>query len=131
MREKLRSKGFGEADLETALERLVSEGWLNDLRYAERFAEAALASVRYFGPRLRLEMRRRGIPPDMVREVLGRVLEEHDEAGDVRTLLERRFGGFSFSCASDREKRRIMGFLQRRGFSMSAIMSAMRAAGQH
>jgi regulatory protein len=130
LREKLRGRGFDETDIEAALDRMISEGWVNDLRFAERFAESALASGRYYGPRLRQEMRRRGLPPELVSEVLGRVLEEHDQIGEVRTIIERRFSGFSFSSASDREKRRAVGFLQRRGFSLSAIMSALRATDQ-
>ena len=129
LREKLRSRGIEEADLDTALGRLVSEGWVNDLRFAERFAEAALDSGRYYGPRLRMEMRRRGLPSEMVNTVLGHALEERDEAGEVRSLLERRFGGFSFSCASDKEKRRTVGFLQRRGYSLSTILHVLRTQG--
>ena len=53
LREKLRGRDLDEADVEAALERLVSEGWLDDRRFAERFAESALASGRYYGPRLR------------------------------------------------------------------------------
>ena len=127
MQEKLRGREFDEADIEAALGRLVTEGWVDDRRFAERFAESAIASSRYYGPRLRQEMRRRGLPPELVSEVLGRVLEEHDEAEEVHAIVERRFSGFSFSTASDREKRRTVGFLQRRGFSLSAIFRALRA----
>jgi len=130
LREKLRGRDLEEADVEAALERLLSEGWLDDRRFAQRFAESALASGRYYGPRLRQEMRRRGLQPELVSEVLGQVLGEHDEIGEVNAIVGRRFSGFSFSTASDREKRRTVGFLQRRGFSLSAIMSALRAAGQ-
>jgi regulatory protein len=49
----------------------------------------------------------------------------------VRTIVERRFSGFSFSTSSDREKRRTVGFLQRRGFSLSAIFRALRATEQY
>lgn len=127
LREKFSGRDFDETDAETALQRLKSEGWLDDRRYAERFAESALASGRYYGPRLRQEMRRRGLQQDLVSEVLGRVLGEYDEAGEVSTIVNRRFSGFSFSSASDREKRRLVGFLQRRGFSLSAIMKVLRA----
>ena len=131
LQEKLLGRGFADTDVETALERMVSEGWLDDRRFAERFAESALASCRFYGPRLRQEMRRRGVPPEIVSEVLGRVLMECDEAGEVRAIVERRFSGFSFSTASDREKRRTVGFLQRRGFSLSSIMRALRATEQY
>ena len=130
LREKLHERGFEEADAETVLGRMVSEGWVNDRRFAERFVEAALASGRYYGPRLRQEMRRRGVPPELVSEVLGRVLVEHDEAEDVRAMVNRRFCGFSFATASDKEKRRTIGYLQRRGFSLSAIFRALRATEQ-
>jgi regulatory protein len=131
LREKLCGRGFDDADVEAALGRMVSEGWLDDRRFAERFAESALASGRYYGPRLRQEMRRRGLQPELVSEVLGRVLGECDEAGEVRVVVERRFSGFSFSTASDREKRRAIGFLQRRGFSLSAILRVLRATEQY
>jgi regulatory protein len=127
LREKLRGKCFHEADIEVALERLVSENWVDDLRFAERFAESAIASGRYYGPRLRQEMRRRGLPPELVSDVLGRLLGERDETEEVCAIVERRFSGFSFSTASDKEKRRTIGFLQRRGFSISAIMHTLRA----
>jgi regulatory protein len=127
LREKLCGRDFEDADVEAALGRMVTESWLDDRRYAERFAEGALASGRYYGPRLRMEMRRRGVPPEMVSEVLGRVLAERDEVEEVSTVIERRYSGFSFSTASDREKRRVVGYLQRRGYSLSAIMRALRA----
>jgi regulatory protein len=131
LQEKLCGRAFDESDVEAALGRMVSEGWVNDRRFAERFVESALASGRYYGHRLRQEMRRRGLQPELVAEVLGRVLVERDEAEEVCAIVERRFSGFSFSTASDREKRRTIGFLQRRGFSFSAIMSALRATEQY
>jgi len=131
LQEKLRGRAFDENDVEAALDRMESEGWVDDRRFAERFAESALASGRYYGPRLRQEMRRRGLQPELVSEVLGRVLVERDEVEEVRAIVDRRFSGFSFSAAGDREKRRAVGFLQRRGFSLSAIMRALRATEQY
>jgi regulatory protein len=130
LREKLANRGFDETHLETAVGQLVAEGWLNDLRFAARFTESALSSGRYYGPRLRQEMLRRGLPRELVSEVLGRIQGEYDEAGQVCMTLERRFSGFSFFSASDKEKRRVVGFLQRKGFSLSAIMTVLRTTGQ-
>ena len=130
LREKFRIRNYDEADIDAALYRLITEGWVDDRRFAERFAESAVASSRYFGQRLRQEMRRRGIPKEIVSEVLGRVLKDHDEADDIRLILARRFGAFSHSTASDKEKRRAFGFLQRRGFGLSSIWRAMRTTGE-
>jgi regulatory protein len=127
LREKLRARDFDDADIESAITGLVSEGWLNDRSFAERFAESSLSAGRFFGPRLKLEMRRRGLPADLIDEVLAHLLVEHDEGEGARAVLERRFPGFSFVRASDKEKYRVVGFLQRRGFGLSTIMRVMRA----
>jgi len=127
IRRKLAARDVAEDNLEAAILRLQSEGWLDDRRYAERFAESALSSGHYYGIRLRLEMRRRGFTPDVVDEVLAPLLAESDEISEVRTSIERRYPDFSYSAASDRDKRRVVGFLQRRGFRFSAIMRALRA----
>jgi regulatory protein len=131
LREKLLGREYCEEDIEAALGRLVAEGWVDDRRFAERFAESALASGRYYGHRLRQEMRRRGLQPDLVSEVLEVLFAERDETGEARAVVEHRFSGFSFATASDKEKRRAIGFLQRRGFSFSAIMCALRATEQY
>ena len=126
VRAKLAARDVAEGDLEAVLLRLQQEGWLDDRRYAERFAEVALSSGRYYGVRLRLEMRRRGLTPDIVKEILAPLLAESDEISEIRSAAERRYPGFSYSAASDRDKRRVIGFLQRRGFGFSSIMRALR-----
>ena len=125
LRDKLRAREYPETVAENVVARLAMEGWVDDLRFAERFAEAALSTQRFFGPRLKLEMRRRGISADLTDDVLGRIRGEHDEVEGARSLLEKRFPSFSFSAAADREKRRVIAFLQRRGFGYSSIMKAL------
>ena len=110
--QKLRTREFDEADVEAVVIRLTTEGWLDDRRFAERFAESALGNGRFFGPRLRLEMRRRGVPGELVAEVVGRMQGEHDEGEEMRSMLERRYPGFVFADASDREKRRVIAFIR-------------------
>lgn len=125
--QKLAAREVAGHDLETVILRLQREGWLDDKRYAARFAESALSSGRYYGARLRMEMRRRGFAPDVVNDALAPLLAECDEVSEARLAAERRYPGFSYSAASDRDKRRVIGFLQRRGFGFSAIMQALRA----
>lgn len=127
IRQKLAVREVAEQDLEAALLRLQHEGWLDDGRYALRFAESSLSSGRYYGARLRLEMRRRGFTADVVNETLAPLLAESDEISEARSAAERRYPGFSYSAASDSDKRRVVGFLQRRGFGFAAIMRALRS----
>lgn len=129
MRRKLAAGEIAGQECDEAIGRLEHEGWLDDRRYAARFAEAALSAGRYFGTRLRMEMRRRGFPADIVNEVLEHLLMECDEIAEVRLAVERRHSGFSYSAASDRDRRRMVGFLQRRGFGLSTILDALRKDG--
>jgi regulatory protein len=127
IRQKLSTREAAEGDSDDAIARLQREGWLDDQRYAVRFAESALSSGRYYGARLRMEMRRRGFTADLVNETLAPLLAESNEISEVRSAAERRYPGFSYSAASDRDKRRLISFLQRRGYGFSAIMQALRA----
>jgi regulatory protein len=126
LKAKLSSRDYDETDIEAALGRLEAEGWINDRRFAERFAESAVCSGRFYGLRLRHEMLRRGFPTAIVDEVLRQVGGEYDADEQIHALLVRRFSGFSYSSSTDKERRRVMGFLQRRGFGISATIRAMK-----
>lgn len=125
IKSKLAARG-ADGDVEVVISRLQCDGWLEDRRYAIRFAESAIASGRYYGARLRVEMRRRGFSADVITETLAPLLAENDEISEAKAAAERRCPGFSYSEASDRDKRRLVGFLQRRGYGLSAIMRALR-----
>ena len=127
LKQKLRARCFAEPDLEAAVSALESDGWINDGRFARRFAESAMESGRYYGSRLCLELKRRGIPRAVVSKTLDEIMGERDEDGDALSMLRRRFPEFSFSLAGDGEKRRVLGFLRRRGFSAAAALRAMKA----
>ena len=127
LREKLRSRQFAAADVDVTIARLEAERLLDDRRFAERFATSALESGRFFGPRLKMEMRRRGLAAGLVDAVLGELLAEYDEGENLAAVLERRFPGFDAAKADDREKRRVVGFLQRRGFGLGEIFKALKA----
>lgn len=128
LRGKLAARGAGEEDVTAICRQLQSEGWLDDRRYAGRFADSALKEGRFYGPRLRMEMRRKGFDAALVSEILGALLSDSDEVAEVRAVVSRRYPGFNFSAATDRDKRRAVTFLQRRGFGISSIMQALRTA---
>ena len=100
---------------------------MNDRRYAERFADLALSSGRFYGPRLRQEMRRRGFEADLVDDVLDGLQDDLDEGAGVKAIMDRRYPDFRFSTSPDRDKRRIIGYLQRRGLGLSVIMKVLKA----
>ncbi len=126
---KLAARGFAAEEIETVISRLHALAYLDDRRYAEQWAARAVREGTAVGPRLRLELRRRGIPPEIVEAAMAAAGEELDERQAIRELLDRRFTGFDPATATPQEKRRLISWFQRRGFSLSAIFDGLRMAG--
>jgi regulatory protein len=123
---KLGVKGFSPAAVADTITRLKDAGYLDDRRFARQWAESALRNGRGFGLRIRQELLRRGVAEAVVAEAMAGLTGEYGEAELIRELLARRFPAFSPGTAPDREKRRVMQYLQRRGFACSAILTVFR-----
>jgi len=103
------------------LERLSGQGYLDDRRFAEHWAESALRSGKGFGVRLLLELQRRGVDRETASEAVAMVSSEHGERQLLSVVVAKRFSSFDPASAPQRERQRVYAYLQRRGFSLSAI----------
>ncbi len=100
---------------------MVGLGYLDDARFARQWAEAAVRNGKGYGSRLRFELQRRGIAVEIIEQVLAEIATDQTEPAMVKAVLARRFAGFAFHQATPREQRRIVQYLQRRGFSTAVI----------
>ena len=125
LRRKLKQKGYQAEESEQTLARLRELGYLDDARFARQFAASALRNGRGYGARLKLELARRGVAEALIREALSELSQEFGEAELLDRMLARRFAGFQAAGATDKEKRRVVGYLQRKGFSLSAILARL------
>lgn len=100
-------------------------GYLDDSRFARQWAESAVRNGRGFGPRIRLELLRRGVAEMIISEVLVSLTGDYQERQVLESVVARKFGSFDYRKADDREKRRIVSYLQRRGFSLSLILDVL------
>jgi regulatory protein len=128
---KLSEKGFAESVVEETVARLQESGYLDDRRFARQWAESAIRNGRGYGLRLSLDLARRGVPAEIVTDLLSSLATEYDEIEMIDGLLKRKFAGFNSAASSDREKRRVIQYLQRRGFSTTAIFCAFRMTEDH
>lgn len=124
---KLHGKGFSAGVVAELIARLGKSGYLDDRRFAERWAESAVRNGRGYGPRLRLELARRGVCREIIADVLSGIAASHGEEETLAALVTRRFAGFDPESASDRDRRRVVAYLQRRGFSAAVIFRFFRA----
>lgn len=118
---RLEQRGHAPEQVAEAVARLVSEGFLDDHRYGERLIAQCRECGRYVGYRLRQELKRRGVPAEVVAELLADPLENGEEFALARQLIARRYAAFDPATSDDRDRRRVAGFLQRRGFGVGVI----------
>lgn len=130
LRKKLFPKGCSAEALDEAMARLKDAGYLDDRRFAHSFAESALRNGRGYGFRLRMELSRRGIADEIIEETLAALGDEYEEITTLSELMARKFEGFDPQQADERQKRRVISYFQRRGFSLAAIVRVFRDRGE-
>lgn len=126
LRQRLLLKGFPGEAVEQAIARCLELGYLDDARHVERLSKALLTSGRAVGPRLLQELRRRGLPEELVRTAVSETRAAGTEDEALRELIARRFATFDYAAADDRERRRVVMFLQRRGFPLDRILNELK-----
>lgn len=117
LRKRLGQKGYDSADIELAVSRLMQNGLVDDRQFAESWVEDREA----FHPRSRrllaLELRQKGIQPEVVSQAL-------DSAGEDENLLREAAKRWvsKHSGLDERQFRsRLTGYLVRRGFGFGAV----------
>jgi regulatory protein len=125
LRRKLKEKGYDAEGIEGSVARLKELGYLDDARFARTFAASAIRNGRGYGARLKLELARRGVATEIIQDTLAELFQEFGEAQVLAETIAHRFAGFDPGTATDKEKRRVVGYLQRKGFSLAAIFARL------
>ena len=122
LRTRLRDRGYSAASIETVLDQFESEGLVDDRDFAERWGRERLRN-RPVGPHwLTGRLRREGIDSEVVRGVVAGLYSEFEEAGlALRALRSKRL-----DCTEEKGRQRANRFLRSRGFSISAVIEAIR-----
>ncbi len=118
---KLAQRGYADGEVETALERLAGQGYVDDAAAARDFAAARLG--RGEGRvRVLAELLARGCEKGAAEEAVTALAPEDDgpAAREAAAQWRRRHDGDSRALARH---------LQRKGFSPRAIVSALRGEG--
>lgn len=123
LREKLVQKEFAEEIIEQVVDDLQRQKLLNDREFARRFVEARLGRAN--GSRkLAQELRRKGIETEIIDEVLGEFAATLDSEERAMGLLGKQAWRYR-GLERDKAKRRMLGFLARRGYDAQMARSAV------
>lgn len=118
IRAKLEARRFPQDAVESALERLVTEGYLDDLTSARELATGPLHRKGYGPRRTRHELERRGAPEEVIDEVMATVWADGDLEQARQVAARWRDRGVGESGALARH-------LDRKGFSKATILTIL------
>jgi len=126
VRDRLADRGYSDAAIGPAVDRLRQERTIDDRRVASAAARTE-ARVRRRGPRRILgKLISMQIDRDLAQEVVKELFGETDEQELLETTLERRLRGNFERLKDPLERRKVLTYLVRQGFSASAAASTLR-----
>lgn len=123
---KLQQLGFSASAIEAAIAKCQEYNYLNDRRYATERVRAMFRSGRGVGRKALIDLRRRGIDEAVAQQALEEVEGEFETGQLLRDQLERRFPNFDYDAADERQRRRVVSFFQRRGFTLGEIFQEIK-----
>jgi regulatory protein len=123
LRGLLERRGFSTSAIEAAVAELEVAGFLDDARYARRFAEDKRELERWGSVRIAQELQRRGIASELVEAVV-ESRAKRDELASALVLLGERIPN---PPEDDRERDRAWRLLVRRGYQPEVAYAAVRA----
>jgi len=124
LRGKLARREFPKPVIEEVVASLVERKFLDDASFAESYFNELTAKGLGL-TRIRLEMRKRGVPPEISSEVLGRGFSEDDEARRAAEALKKRHLFFEREKDPKKRREKMFRYLASRGFSSSVILKAV------
>jgi regulatory protein len=125
MRRHLVARGCREHEAEAAIEQLLDEGYLDDGRYAQLFAEDKRVLEQWGTERIERALLQRGIDRELIDDVLGDDQDEGDLARAL-ALLEHRVPQ---PPRDRRERDRALGILLRKGYEPELALDALATYG--
>ena len=121
LEKKLQSSEYPREAVAEALAYVESFGYLDDKRYARHYVECKKEGRGK--ARLKMELAQKGVDRNIIEEVLDEA--KLDDCRDtIRELVRKRRRGDG--PMDDRERQRIYGYLMRKGFSSSEILSVLK-----
>jgi regulatory protein len=129
LRRKLTGKGFPAGEADGVLARFEARGLVNDWNLAQRLA-SFYSREKLWGPQKLLhKLVQRGIPVDMVRQVIDLEEESGGTPERLKALLKHKLKGRDSRSLSGQDRRRLANYLQQRGYAWDDIWEALQEIG--
>ncbi|MFN5370882.1 MAG: regulatory protein RecX [Bacteroidia bacterium] len=121
VRQRLYKDGFKGDEAEWAIAELISEGYLNEERFARTFARGKFRINKWGRIKIEIELRRRAVSPGNIRRGLSEISDSAYE-NCLRDFIKK----LGATEASDKAKLKIKRSLMQRGFEPELIIRFMK-----
>ncbi|PLX32893.1 MAG: RecX family transcriptional regulator, partial [Ignavibacteria bacterium] len=121
VRKRLREKEISDDVIEETVETFLRVRLLDDTAFAEAWVRDRLRLRPRAASLLRRELRGKGVKQEIINDVLSRMIPEEDEEAIARKLAEQYVRSHP-SLERLVLKRRLSGYLQRKGFAVSIVI---------
>ncbi len=122
LRRKLTQKEFDPIEVDSAIERLLASGLLDDPRYAAEYAYQKLVVGGASARRVEQDLARKGIAREVAKAATSTVVddEQFDTLESVRRVAGKKLNSMG-QLDPTVKRRRLFGFLARRGYNLDDI----------
>ncbi len=125
LRDKLEQRGFPEYVVDETVAAFRKIQLIDDRAFAEMFIRDRMRLRPKGRQLLRRELIQKGVAETIIESALLELVDENRELEEVRLLAEK-YMRRSAVLPEEIRRRRLLGFLQRRGFAFSRIMLALK-----
>lgn len=125
IRRRLLRAGFDEAPVETTVDWLRAQGYVDDAAYAEQYAKSRMGTSGYGPQRVRRELMQRGIDRSAAENAVLDAAPDEQVEGAALEQAQKRAASLMRSESDQRKRRKkLMDFLVRRGFGYDTARAA-------
>ena len=123
LRDRLKRKKLPAESIDRTVEYLFKERMLDDEKFARLYALSRMQSRAFGKGRVRRELALRGVCASLANDTM-RAIEDMDEADVAMELAQKRLAAMK-GLPREAKKRRLHGFLMRRGFGTGVIFKVL------
>jgi regulatory protein len=126
LEDKLNDREFPADIISSVLDHVSRLGYLDDRAFAAQWAASRVRSRGFGSRRIEQELRRKGISRDTINEILSALFEEAPESDIARKEADKKLRTLT-RFEPEVRRRRLAGFLERKGFSSEIIRTILRS----
>lgn len=116
VRRRLGRGDFRSIVIEDVVYELSRQGHLDDAAYARMFAEERFSSKGYGPFRVRQDLRKRGVPEEMIEQAIDEVFDAGSVRSEALRLAEKRWPRLAYEDDARKRAKKLFDFLARRGY---------------